>query len=409
MSPEDLRVPAPLKGEEGDTWAQSTILRRFPDILKRTMAENEFSPSRQRRLQLLQDEIPQGPIRHLQDDHGPDNADWCRYISPYEGKNWLEVPWFFVEHYFYRRIMEAVDYFRGGPDPFLHQKERGLESAQGLTGPLSRKVNTWVRGDQRLRSDVGEMLYLDLWGNQADLSLWPAESENTPDHAGLEEALKHLLADDSERGLSLLQSMQGKGARIDFVIDNAGLELVSDLAFADLLLAKKWADEVRFHVKGHPTFVSDAVDRDVQNTVQALHTSDQESVREMGERLQGYLDGGRLSLHEHFFWNSPLAFWDLPRDVFELLEEAELMVSKGDANYRRLVGDRHWPFHTPFSRVVDYLPVPVLALRTLKAEVVVGLSPESIHRAQGEDPEWMIDGRWGLIQFAEAFGGEKGQ
>jgi hypothetical protein len=42
---------------------------------------------------------------------------------------------------------------------------------------------------------------------------------------------------------------------------------------------------------------------------------------------------------------------------------------KGDANYRRLLGDRTWPLDTPFSDVVSYFPVPVCALRTLKAEV----------------------------------------
>jgi Damage-control phosphatase ARMT1-like domain len=42
---------------------------------------------------------------------------------------------------------------------------------------------------------------------------------------------------------------------------------------------------------------------------------------------------------------------------------------KGDANYRRLLGDRTWALDTPFSDVVSYFPVPVCALRTLKAEV----------------------------------------
>jgi Damage-control phosphatase ARMT1-like domain len=58
---------------------------------------------------------------------------------------------------------------------------------------------------------------------------------------------------------------------------------------------------------------------------------------------------------------------------------------KGDANYRRLLGDRTWPLDTPFGDVVSYFPVPVCALRTLKAEVscymlcatVCGVGPQS--------------------------------
>lgn len=42
---------------------------------------------------------------------------------------------------------------------------------------------------------------------------------------------------------------------------------------------------------------------------------------------------------------------------------------KGDANYRRLIGDRRWPTNTPFSDVAGYFPTKLCALRTLKAEL----------------------------------------
>ncbi|MBS3751649.1 MAG: DUF89 family protein, partial [Anaerolineales bacterium] len=67
---------------------------------------------------------------------------------------------------------------------------------------------------------------------------------------------------------------------------------------------------------------------------------------------------------------------------------------------RRLLGDRHWNFQLPFDSVIDYLPVPLVALRVLKADVVVGLTPREIHKARTADPRWMVDGRWGVIQFS---------
>ncbi len=408
MSPQKNRIPKPLTGREEGTWAQHTIVDRFQDILQRTRSENDFPSAMDHRLEIMGSEIPESPIRQLRDSHAPDAEDWQAFIAPYEGSDWLEPPWFFVEHYFYRRIMEAVDYFGGGPDPFQCQKEQGLQASQGLILPLVTQVSEWMKAGPLSRPRVRDMVYYNLWGNQADLSLWPADSEETPDHTNLEQANQHLLVDNSHKMLSVLEPQEGTQAVVDFLIDNAGFELVSDLAFADLLLSKGWTGEARFHVKAHPTFVSDAIQNDVEYTIDILSTSTNDVVRTLGERLQEHVKKARLTLQSDFFWNSPLAFWDLPDRISAMFRQAEMLISKGDANYRRLMGDRHWPFQTPFTDVVDYLPVNLAALRTLKAEVVVGLSEDQIRKAKRKDPDWMVDGRWGVIQFAPPMGEERG-
>ncbi len=89
----------------------------------------------------------------------------------------------------------------------------------------------------------------------------------------------------------------------------------------------------------------------------------------------------------------------MPQSLNEKLRQASLVVSKGDYNYRRLLGDRHWPFTTSFGDVVSYSPAPLLALRTLKSEVVIGLTPELIEEVALKDSNWLNNGRWGLIQF----------
>ena len=48
------------------------------------------------------------------------------------------------------------------------------------------------------------------------------------------------------------------------------------------------------------------------------------------------------------------------------------MVTKGDANYRRLLDDRHWPHDTDFAELMSYWPTSVAALRTCKSGVLVG-------------------------------------
>ena len=58
------------------------------------------------------------------------------------------------------------------------------------------------------------------------------------------------------------------------------------------------------------------------------------------------------------------------------------------------------PPHTPFADVVSYLDVPLLCLRTLKSDPVVGLpSADTAAQLNRIDPDWRVNGKRGLIQF----------
>jgi hypothetical protein len=120
----------------------------------------------------------------------------------------------------------------------------------------------------------------------------------------------------------------------------------------------------------------------------------------MGGRLQEHLDAGRILVDDDLFWTSPHPLWDMPERISSQMREHDLTILKGDANYRRMLGDRHWPYTTPLSDATAYLPSPTLALRTMKAEVAVDLSQEEMNRAAAVDPDWSISGEWGLIQYA---------
>lgn len=417
-----LPLPEPLRGAEIGTFAHNTIVVRLPNIARRTLAENDFPPDVVTNVEALIDEIANGRIRPL-----TDRNDWDDYTAVYAGQDWLTPPWFFVETYFYRRILEATGYFGNGPtaghDPFSAQKWQGLTTAQAGIRTLAANLTGWLaQGWQE--TTFTRLLSIDLWGNQVDLSLWPTDAAEKPDHADSASQQEHLLTDNTtavthnlkmrlETGrletkkqspVSSLQSPVSNlqsPIRIDFLIDNAGFELIGDLALADYLLSSNAVQTIRFHLKIHPTFVSDATIGDVQATIAYLQEDEDEHVRALGERLGRLVGNGRCQLHTHPYWTSPLSGWEMPADLRDELAAAGLIISKGDANYRRLLGDRHWPYTTPFADVVCYLPAPLVALRTLKSDVLIGLQPGQQAKLDQKDPDWLVNGRWGLIQFSK--------
>jgi uncharacterized protein with ATP-grasp and redox domains len=348
----------------------------------------------------LIDEIPDQPIRQLEDGGSPDWEVWSAYVTPWEGKNWLEVPWFFGEHYFYRRIIEAVDYFNTDLDPFGKEKQLGLEKSGG-------EINSLALFLKQLNRDLGVKLLrgvfrASLWGNQADLSLWPAGSSANPDQLSQISLESYLLADDTDRILDQIENTEAEKPRLDLLLDNAGFELVTDLGLADTLIRFGFVSTVVLHVKAHPTFVSDVIEIDVPQAIDFLSSAKDNATRALGTRLEEYSKDGRLKIQSRLFWNSPLAMWELPTELRSELAKSDLIISKGDANFRRLLGDREWDFTTSFQQVVDYLPAPLAALRTLKAELALGMTLNSIQETYNQDPEWLVDGKWGVIHFSPA-------
>ena len=99
----------------------------------------------------------------------------------------------------------------------------------------------------------------------------------------------------------------------------------------------------------------------------------------------------------------PYALWDVPEALYDHLRaSSDLIVVKGDANYRRALGDRPWPLDAPFADVCSYAPAPLLCLRTLKAELGCGMAKAGTDRAASSDETWLTDGRWGVVHFSPA-------
>jgi hypothetical protein len=272
-----------------------------------------------------------------------------------------------AEAWFHRRLLDAVAFVEPGPwrgvDPFAPLKTaelRGLPPAANDADPAG-------------------LLLASVWGNQADLGFRLLAGAT---------AGRDLVADDTPR---LLELLGRRDAAIAWVCDNAGQELVADLLLVHRLLAEGHAASVTLHLKPRPHFVSDATARDLADTLAVLGG--------VGDRLRSEAAEGRLRVAADAFWCAPLELRDAPARLAAELGAADLVVFKGDLNYRRLVGDAAWPASTPFADAVQ-LPGPVAALRTLKSDVVVGLDPALAARLDAGEPGWRSAGTRALVQVS---------
>jgi uncharacterized protein with ATP-grasp and redox domains len=392
-----------------------------PAIIRQVLADNEakFPPSINQALLSLHHELVQDePVRQLE-TRGPDGPGWTEAWRPHQGKTWLNIPWYFAESFFYRRLLEATGYFGGhgdtwtGTDPF---KPRKLAELQEHTPwqVLSLALDHAPDGSA---TSFRALLHHCVWANRVDLS-YNQVAADAGRQIVVDREQANLLVDDTGAVLEHL-ARQGGGtaergrifpspamayslsspACIDFICDNAGTELLLDLALSDFLLRFNRAQQVTLHVKAHPTFVSDAVPKDVALAIDAVSAYPKIDLSPLGRRLEQYLEQGRLEVKPHLFWNSSLFFWQMPDPLRTRLAQARLVIIKGDANYRRLVGDSRWPTTVPVARAIPYFPAPFVTLRTMKSDPVVGLRPGQADGLNAVDPEWRVNGKRGLIQL----------
>ena len=400
-----LPIPSPLMMSEEGSFANVTLIERWPTIIRRVIEENNFSPFIIDNLNNIIQELPNGIVRSIKDDNGRDLKAWASYIKPYEGQRWIDVPWLFAEVYLYRRILEAIGYFTPGNyqgiDPFESQKSSSLAKVMPSIQAMSTQINKFVNSQENRQNAIA-LLYFALWGNRIDLSMWPEDAEEgARSRIESDSQQANILVDDTSKIADKIAGFHG--VRIDFIIDNAGFELFCDLCLADFLIDSGIADRVYFHLKPHPFFVSDAMIKDVQHTLSALVNSSNSEVKLLGNRLGDRINQNRLICCYDLFWTAPLPFWAMPEYLRCELAESKLIFVKGDANYRRLLGDCQWSFTTPFEDIVCYFPAPMVSLRTLKAEIIAGLQENQVEELTRKDPQWLINGEWGVIQFFDPF------
>ena len=395
MSEKNSAFPPFISTGDPGSFAQYTMTLRLPAILDSVIADNEISGPEKQLLLSLKHEIQGGYIDEVRIDlnlfETEEREVWQQCLTDYGGKPWGAVPWYVAEALFYFRLLVAFGYFDGGSsfygkDPFEGAKRRELFSRRGGL-EAARRIG--------VNRSLKELVFFSLWGNRIDLSRYDVVSAGGRRFERND--TEKLIIDHSERLTEKIRHAE----RIDVVTDNGGTELVCDLALARQLLECEDQKTVHFHMKKHPIYVSDATVRDAGIIIEAMRKYSDPLTRELGERLACFTEQGRLLMHHHYFWNSPLHFPDFTPDLSAALGMSDIVMLKGDVNYRRLLSDRRWPHRTRMEEVTHYFPATFAVLRTLKSEIAVDLDDETVSSLSQTDPEWMVNGERGIIRVVE--------
>ncbi|MER5540952.1 damage-control phosphatase ARMT1 family protein [Streptomyces sp. NPDC002589] len=378
-------------GNEPGSFPPSVLAERHPAIIRQVRDAFPYGPGQHRALDELLRSCTEGTVEPLPAD-APDLDRWQEWgLADCVGRSWFDVPWLWSESYFYRRLLDAVGWFGPGAwrgiDPFRPFKRAELDAPETDAELAALDALPGLPEEERARA----LLHGSLWGNRADLGFrLSAEGVEARDPAPA------LVADDSAALWSLLPP--GGAATLVLVADNAGRELVPDLLLIAHLLAEGRAARAVLHVKPYPYYVSDATTADVVDALHRLRATPG-AAGEYARVLWSALADGRLAVRAHPFSCAPLPYERMPDDLRAEFAAATLTVFKGDLNYRRLVGDRLWPPTTPFRETTGYFPGPVAALRTLKSDVITGLSaPTEAALVAAEDRRWRTSGTHALIQ-----------
>lgn len=314
-----------------------------------------------------------------------------------------------------------------------------------------------------------EMCEICLWGNATDLSLLTTltyeDIQKLQGSEARKASEKNILTNDLPAAYELLVKAKEEGRaerRVDVILDNAGFELYVDLILAGYLLSAGLATVVVLHPKSLPWFVSDVLPEDFAALLGALAnprsfyetpTDEDElksikpdplseaEVNDLSYLFQEWAhlhSEGQMILRPNRFWTHAGSFSEMPttdKDLFEDLKTSELVIFKGDLNYRKLTGDvsltkttipeiqepltnhleqSNWDPTTPFPEAIGALGpasgINVLSLRTCKADVVVGLKPgqdEEIRQTEGGGGDsgarkWAWSGKWAVVSLSRA-------
>ncbi|PFH61726.1 hypothetical protein XA68_16447 [Ophiocordyceps unilateralis] len=396
----------------------------------------------------------------LEDDGFPDEtAAYNKELEGLGNPSWLDVPWLFAECYMYRRINSLFQRTKRWKnyDIFARQKIDTFRTSRVAVLELAARYREMV---EQLRvkkpatddDEAEELMFCEffeicLWGNATDLSLLTNLTyEDIKKLQGAEArkaAEANILINHLPAAYRLLTKARAEGKkerRVDFVLDNAGFELYVDLILAGFLLLSGLATEVVLRPKSMPWFVSDVVPGDFTALLNAIsdprvffeaQTEDEklqekaaaplsdEQVSDMIFVFQDWAGRhaeGQLIIRPDRYWTAGGSFWRLPHEAAELhddLKGAELVIFKGDLNYRKLTGDARWKPTTSFQEAIGPMGkgsgVNVLSLRTCKADVVVGLpsgKDEELRKTEGGGGDsgarrWAWHGKWAVVCLSE--------
>ena len=299
-------------------------------------------------------------------------------------------PFFESEVLFYHVLLAQKEYFKNKNDFFAIKKDTDYtnehDSYRKELENLFNQGNYYQNiKDQREKflsqqRDFRAILNYSLTANTGDLSQLEI---NRPDSV-------RILHDDTDKCFNFIISKKHK--RFDIICDNSGAELFSDIYLAVFMIIHDYVNKVVLHVKSYPYFVSDATIDDFGKLVNTLTKDNSNS------QLLELLSKKKIEVKTHKFWTEAKYFYELPKDLEINKNSTDLLIVKGDLNYRRLVMDKNWQTTDSFEKRCLIKNIPVIAPRVLKSDVLVGVEPIFVSMAKAQDKKYKTDGKWGVIQ-----------
>ncbi|GMM27952.1 putative methyltransferase [Martiniozyma asiatica (nom. inval.)] len=341
-----------------------------------------------------------------------------------EPLTWHLSPWLFTECYIYRKLDLYIK-SQGGEwanyDVFERLKrETFIGSVHGVL-ELAALYDNLEISNENLPLLFEELIEVSLWGNATDLSLLAnatlEDIQSVQGKKARDASKAHVLANDLPAAWQQLLKSEQKPKRIDIVLDNAGFEFYCDLALTLFLLDTKLCDEVVFHCKSRPWMVSDTMVKDYALWVEDMkiliaESNNDKHLQNFLDKVEHYYANGQFKLVDNEFWTVDLEYSKIQKggkyggdELHQYFLNSTLVIIKGDLNYRKLTSDREWPKTTSFKESLGDLAhngIHVLALRTCKADVCVGLKEgdeERVIKESGE--EWCTLGKWAVISYSD--------
>ncbi|XP_033102506.1 damage-control phosphatase ARMT1-like isoform X2 [Anneissia japonica] len=350
------------------------------------------------------------------EDGNKDVSIWKQVLKEETERNEGEAPkffkaaWLYTECYMYRKIMEsiALSCHLKEFDPFGEQKRNALYDCLKPASLLIQYLHDSIEAKKNPNDMLSEFIQMSLWGNKCDLSISAGveNSQKVSPLCQLQELKSKILINKTGLVWDELKQAKSIGSvRIDFILDNAGYEFLSDLCLAECLTRLNLVDDIHFHCKAMPWFVSDVTPVDFAWTLDVLGGNENQGLSNLSKSIRQKLEDKSWSMESHKFWTTPHSFASMETvspELYRDLTKSNLLIFKGDLNYRKLVLDRDWEHTVPFKEALHgFHPTALCALRTSKADLIVGLSEGLAQKLEAQHPGWMVSGEYAVIEFCE--------
>lgn len=357
------------------------------------------------------------------------------------GAYFSDLPFIDAEHVFYFYILDTFyglnddikkymsdntfpDYI---PDPYKKKKRKAIEDdlCKGLPNDENSEeehssileclkiiieLNKILEGhsDKGMKSTktdekLKEITNLSLYSNTNDLSQLRDRVRKVIDN-------NSIYPNNLEYFLKCIKLLK-KDTKVNYLVDNSGVEFFSDLTFAYVLIQVSNINKVSLLINKLPIFVSDVIESDYEHMINIVEkylknkkNNIPDDYLKALELIKDKIKEKQIELHSDFNWNMPTSYDIMAKNGYKevFTESNSILIIKGDLNYRRLVTDKNWHYSDDILEHTDYIECPTLVVRSIKSDLVIDYDKKGKKKYtewEKKDKYWRENGEYGVIRF----------